>query len=241
LLTGDNSLTVPSNIRIASDFLGRIKLDEEDKKALLVAVNTLITSPDAHELYEQLCSVAYIATRAPVKLADKAEPLNPLLALRVADQPAFDRVIELIEARREALGYDHLVKPAERGYDKTRYMRDFMDQKRERQRLAAKIENMLRPERDQLIGNARLDFMRRQSARWKELRDEKLERARAAAGGTLSAEARKRILDQFWEAVDGDLAQRMEAAKRTQLSPTKSRVGIDDMAALMEALELPSR
>lgn len=215
-------------------------MELEDKQELLEAVNALIASPDAHELFDALRAVAPLVGRVAVRLADKAAVLNPLLDLLARDSRAYDRVFAMIESRRASLGYDALVRPKDEGYDKTTYMRQFMDQKRERQRLAATIENLRRPERDKLMGNARLEFMRRQSARWLELRDQAVDQARVANGGQLTAELRASTLDAFWQAVDADLATKLEAAKREALNPHR-KPPPDDMAALLEALKLPAR
>src|SRR4051812_23821367 len=136
-------------------------MESEEKQELLEAVTALITSPDAHELLDSLNSL-YPLKRAghPVALTGAAAVLNAMLRLRIADAPGYERVLDMIEMKRVALGYDTLRKgtAADKGYDKVEYMRQFMDQKRERQRLAATIENLRRPEKDQLVGNARLEF-----------------------------------------------------------------------------------
>lgn len=208
-----------------------------DKTALLGSVNTLIASPDAHELFDKLNAVAAIATSVPVALTNGAAVLNPLLQLRTRNMEAFDRVVRMIEAKREALGYDRLVQVTRvYAYDKTSYMREFMDQKRTRQRKAADIENMLRPTRDRLLGNARLEFMRRQSAKWKELRDERLEFARVEGGGALTAAQRKQVLDEFWKQVDIDLDYRMARARVGNNPAPES-----DIVDLLAALNLPPR
>lgn len=209
-----------------------------EKSALLEAVNALIASPYAHEWFDAMNAVVPAAMRAPVKLTDGPQVLNPLLRLRIKSPDAYQRVLGLIEAKREKRGLEPLVKPAEQGYNKTTYMREFMDAKRERQRKAAEIENLLRPDRDRLVGNTRLEFMNRQAARWKEERDTALEVARHNAGGHLSADMRKAALDEFWSNVDRDLDSRLEAAKRARLSPQKMTGGT--LIELNKALTSPN-
>lgn len=214
-----------------------------EKQALLEAASALITSPEAHSLLEALDSIFPLARVGhPVGLSGDAAALNPMLRLRLKDVEAYGRVLDMVESKRLSLGYDSLRKgtAADRGYDKVEYMRQFMDQKRERQRLAAAVENIRRPERDKLVGNARLEFMRRQSMRWKELRDEAMEHARHQNGGTMTETLRKNTLDRFWTAVDDDLAAKMEAAKRAALTPQRGVPG-DDMADLLAVLNLPAR
>jgi hypothetical protein len=218
-------------------------MDQVEKQALLEAVSVLITSPDAHQHFDALNSLYPLARAGhPVALAGDAAELNPMLRLRLRDPEGFDRVVDMIEAKRIGLGYDTLRKgtAADKGYDKVEYMRQFMDQKRERQRLAATIENLRRPEKDKLVGNARLEFMRRQSVRWKELRDQAMEAARIANGGIMTEGLRKTTLDKFWTAVDNDLASKHEEAKREALNP-KRKVVADDMGDLLAALNLPAR
>jgi hypothetical protein len=217
---------------------------EDDKSELLKAVHTLISSPHAHALFDQLSDVLGIASRVPLLLRGDAAVLNSLLKLKLHNPGTYEKVIELIETKRAALGYDRLIQiPNKAGYDKTSYMREFMDQKRMRQRRAAEIENMRRPERDRLMGIARLEFMRRTSQRWKDLRDLALEQGRQDAGGSLTAAQRAKIIDTFWHAVDADLDVKYEAAKRDSLlnAPRKREVSVDDLTTLIEALRLPAR
>ena len=120
-----------------------------EKQALLEAATALITSPTAHRLLEALDSVFPLARVGhPVGLSGGAAALNPLLHLRLKDTEAYGRVLDMVESKRLSLGYEPLRKgtAADRGYDKVEYMRQFMDQKRERQRLAAAVENIRRPE-----------------------------------------------------------------------------------------------
>ena len=97
---------------------------------------------------------------------------------------------------------------------------------------------MLRPERDKLVGNARLEFMNRQSAKWKEARDRFLTVAKDANGGSLTREQEDAALQQFWTAVDQDLARQEEVARREMLKPVHQRAARDvSLAALDTALK----
>lgn len=200
-------------------------MDAETKIAVVAAVNTLITSPNAHELYASLEAAGKVPTQYPVSLRGEAAVFNELLDLRRADPGAYERVIDLAEQRRETFGFDALRHAVPPGYNKVSYQREFMAQKRDRQRVAAEIENTVRPERDRLIGNARLEFMRRQSMRWKEQRDAFLQRARDAHGGRLSVGQIQTILTQFWSAVDADLEARLKQAKLGLNSTTAQKRG----------------
>jgi hypothetical protein len=194
-------------------------MDTDAKQELLAAVNMLITSPDAHQLLDATEAVSRIAGAHPVKLTGDAAPMNALVRLRIEDPDAWDRVLNLIEQRRLEMGFDPLRTKAD-GYDKVAYMRQFMEQKRERQKVAVEIENLIRGERDALRGNARLEFMRRQSQRWKEQRDAYLDRAKVQLKTTtLTREQMQAALAQFWEVVDADLDQRLKQAKVDALKP----------------------
>jgi hypothetical protein len=206
-----------------------------DKQELLEAVNELIVAPDAHDLFEALRDVIPLATRQPILLTGRSAAVNPILRLRVDNVEAYNKVMELVERRRAERGYDALQPAAEPpGYDKTAYMREFMEQKRVRQRRAAEIENMLRPERDKLVGNHRLEFMRQQSLRWKEQLDAHMRKVKDASGGSLTREMDRMHRGQFWAAVDRHLDEKYEAARRESLKPTGKRTS--DLGAPLEDL-----
>jgi hypothetical protein len=177
-----------------------------DKTLLLEAVNTLVRSDDAGRLFADFEAVARLPPDLPIKLSGDAAVLNPLLALRRQDRAKFDGVIELIESKREAAGAPPLRTPeTPKGFDKVEYQRLFMDQKRHRERRAVLVENMRRPGRDKLIGNARLEFMRVQAAKWKEVRDAALNAARETAGRTLAKAEVQEVLSAFWQKIDREL------------------------------------
>lgn len=213
-------------------------MNDESRQELLASVNALITSPDAHSIFDAVNALSPVVAAHPITLTS-FELIRPLLLLRQRDKEATTRVLDLIEQRRLALGYDELRPAVPGGYDKVSYMREFMDRKRERQRTAVEIENMLRPERDKLVGNARLEFMNRQSARWKVLRDAFLDRVKAANGDKrLSKEQVQQALDQFWSAVDDELEAKRKAAQEELLKPAAQRRPNDiSLTNLVEALQ----
>lgn len=189
-----------------------------DTKTLLAPVNLLVTDPAAPNLYSAMMKVSELPPEIQVELTGEAASLNALLDLFRRDREAFWSVVDLIDRKREARGWPPLrKKEAPKGFDKVEYQRMFMDQKRQRERRAAAIENMLRPERERLIGNPRLEFMRVQSGRWRKLRDSMVNAAREANGGHLSKEATQAILAQFWEKVDRELDLKEEDARRAGL------------------------
>lgn len=178
-----------------------------DKQGVLKAANALINDPYAEKLYETLMAVAKLPKHLPIGIVGDADVMNPLLNMHHSDREGFDKVMAMVDARRTAAGMPALVPDEEEpGFDKREYQRVFMDQKRQRERRAADIENMLRPERDKLIGIHRLEFMRHRSARWKAKRDEMVNAVKAARGVKhLSKADLQSILAKFWAQVDKEL------------------------------------
>ena len=216
-------------------------MDYDDKQEVLAAVNALITSPSAHLWYEALEAVTPLAVQFPVLLEGDHSVLNPLLKLRIKNEEAFSRVMELVESRRAAVGYDALRQPKKAPTKKmisAKYMAPFMEAKRLRLRVSVDIENSLRAPKDKLIGTARLDFMHRQGIAWKAKRDAFLEKARESHGGSLSKETLQAAVKQFWAAVDDDLEARGQAARGEALKPPSQRKApTTTLGALMDALE----
>lgn len=187
-----------------------------DKQALLTGVNMLVTHNEAALLYESMTTLARLPEHLLIGLIGDAEELTPLVELRRRNPLRFDSVMELVEKKRREALLAPLNEP-DKGFDKVEYQRQFMDQKRQRERRAADLENSVRPERDRLIGNARLDYMRLQSQRWKKRRDEMMVAAREAAGGHLSKEQQGRVLQEFWGSVDAELDELEVSVRRRGL------------------------
>jgi hypothetical protein len=188
-------------------------MSADSRSSLLDAVNHMVASDAAPELFEAVTTILPNARAIQARFVGERAVLNPLVELAIADSAQFARVVALIEHKRQEAGLAPLREDAEPKYDKGDYMRDFMYQKRERERRAAEIENLMRPERDQLVGRSRLDFMQIQSAKWKAQRDAALEQARAASGSRLTREAMKQVIESFWARVDRDLNELEELAK----------------------------
>ncbi len=220
---------------------GEEAVDEDDKSQLLQAVNTLIAGSNASELYGVLMEVSPSYNKYPdyVSLIGDAWVLLPLLKLRRKNAESFQKVLGLIEERRRKSGLDSLQKP----YDKTHYMRDFMDMKRQRQRRAVLIENMLRPPKDALKGLARQKFCEEQSARWKKELDARIDAARAALPhldgqiARLPIETMTEIRRAFWEKVDYDMSRMEEIARREQLISGRANKKAAGLSDLQKALE----
>lgn len=153
------------------------------------------------------------AFRALVLRSDAAV-LNVLVDLARADMAGYVLFLDWVDAERVRSGARPLREQKVDEFDKVEYMREFMGHKRARENRAVAIENMLRSERDAVKGTARLEFARRQSAKWKVRLDELIVRAREAHGVRLPAEATAALRKQFWASVDQELDAAEEAAKK---------------------------
>lgn len=178
------------------------------------ATAALVESSDAGWLFDALMAVVRLQVNYPVCLTGEAAVVDPLRELARDKPGALDRVLNLVDSKRAALGLPPLVPPVSDKFDKREYMRQFMDQKRQRQRRAVEIENLCRSERDMLRGRSRLDFMDTQAARWKSELDERLQRAREARGGPLDQETLDTLRKQFWQWVDESLDEAEAEARR---------------------------
>ena len=185
----------------------------DNKQLLLDAANVLINDPQASTLYKQLMDVLGLPDTLPVKLAGDASALNPLLNLGRQNRDKLNRVIDMVELRREARGMEPLRLPtAEKKFDKNEYQRKLMADRRVRMVKASDIENLRRPPSSQLIGHSRMEFQRVQQGKWS---------ARLAArvtqqlgAGPASKEDRARVSEQFWAEVDQELAEAEAAVLR---------------------------
>jgi hypothetical protein len=184
-----------------------------DKQALLDPINFLVLDASAPKHYKAMMEVAKLPPTVPVKLTAESAVLNPLLTLYHRDPAAFNRVMHLVDTKREARGWEPLVEPESKGFDRKEYQREFMFQKRSRSTRLAAIENSMRPERDQIRGNARLEFMRVKEGLWKARRDLLLDAARKEHGGTITKEQTKALLEGFWAQVDAELDEMEYQAK----------------------------
>lgn len=187
-----------------------------DREALLAAVNHLTLQPDIGEEGRILAKSVRMLGDLPVRLVGPMAILNPLIHLAQTDYAAFRRVLELIRRKRSHAGLDY--RALEEPQTSTDYMRGFMAQKRERERRAVAIENMLRPASDQLVGRPRLAFMQKMSGEWKKRRDRMLAAERARAGGSISKQRLQELLAAFWAEVDHELDELERMAREALLA-----------------------
>ena len=197
-----------------------------DKQALLEAINDLIHDQSATFKVNALDEVGKLNRLYPVRLAGDLSILNPILTLVKEDPEAWDKVKSLIDRKRAVAGFDPLwpeSKPLSFADRKNEYQRQLMAKRRERANRAADIENMQRSERDQLIGNARLEFMRTVTNTWGKQRDARIEQAKSAAGRKLTKAELDTIRDRFWESVDTQLDEKEALVRREILKPPHLR------------------
>jgi len=184
----------------------------DNKQLVLDAANALINDPSASEMYHQLIEVLRLPSGLKVKLADEASVLNPLLKLGRDDIIKFNRVIDMVELRREARGLEPLKTPPDNKFDKNEYQRVLMAERRVRMVKAAEVENLQRPPSGQLVGNARMDFIKMQQSKWSKRLKERLE---ATFGlGPISKKDRAKVSEDFWAEIDQELEAAEEAVLR---------------------------
>lgn len=201
-----------------------------DKQALLEAVQQLVEAiqqlveaDDAHEQVSIMETVAHLARRYPVRLDGRYALLHELMRLMNADPDAYARIKQLINEKRIARGQPPAwPEPEPPKFDKVVYQLELMAQRRLRSGRAVEIENMLRSERDRLMGNTRLEFERHQLAVWgKQLKD-KLASLKASQG-TIPREQQDAIRHKFWSQVDAELDEREAHARQEMLKPSHQR------------------
>ena len=205
-------------------------MDQTMKEELVPAVQLLLQSPDAKDLYQTMLNAApLVARHKDVRLTGEAACLNILAIVKFSHPSIYAGVIALIEKRRADADLEPLDSPSDEKFNKSEYMQQFMEQKRVRQRRAADIENLQRSERDKLVGRTRLDFMQNQSAIWKKERDAFLEKVKEAAAPTrLKKEDITAAVDQFWAKVDAQLDKQEDAVRAgKQITRSVSAADLD--------------
>ena len=143
---------------------------------------------------------------APVRFTGELSKLNPILELMLNDEKTFAEVSMLIDGRRAAAGLEMMWPPEEpEKFDKVANQRRIMAERRARSGRALQLENRARGERNQLYGNARLEFERTVLAGWGRRLDRTLDAARTRAGGRISKEETARIRAAHWANIDAEL------------------------------------
>lgn len=175
-----------------------------DKEQLAESANALLHDPQAPEMYHTLLEVLGLPLKLPVKLTGDAAVLNPLLALARRDRETFTRVIDLIESKRARQELPPLRCPLEKAkFDKNKYQRELMAERRSRAVKAVDIENLRRPPSSQLIGHPRMEFMRVQLGKWSARFDERV--AAVKVGKTMPKAQRQTLAAEFLDSLDREL------------------------------------
>lgn len=183
-----------------------------DKTDLKAAMLTLVQDDNAAMLHKYLLDAVAIAGKLPIKLTDVAAPMNPLLWLAQTNHADFERRLGILDQVRAQRGLPPLM---DSGFKKNPYMADFMSQGRHRRGRASALENLDRPDRDKLRGNARLEFERTVQATWKKQLDALVTKARSASpAGRLSKPDMDALRARFWAGVDTALEEKEADSKR---------------------------
>lgn len=196
----------------------------EDIQSLLTAVNTLIATDRHHFMAEAIEAVAAMNTRYPVQFSGKLAVLNPLLRLRIEDDNSFEKIKQLVDSKRQVEGLPPVWPgPEKEKFDKVEYQRQLMATRRRIAKAALEIENAQRPERDRLIGSARLEFENKVLADWGAELERRVEAMRDEAGGRLSKEATSAYRKQYWASVEASLEERHERLRKELMKPVHLR------------------
>lgn len=181
-----------------------------DKQELLQAANALLQFENAGGMFAALTKVMALPQNLPVDLSGNAAVLNPLLRLYRRDPLAYNGLMERIEARRAERGLPPLAEPGASGFDKNTYQAALMAEIRSRLFIAARVENLRRPPSSQLVGNARLEFMRGQRKKWMDRLKARLD----LEPTPLPKSRRREISADFWENIDAELETAVADAHR---------------------------
>lgn len=179
------------------------------------AAARLVKFEEAKADYDVLDEVLTKAGNLPVKLYDtSAVWLNPLLYLYKARPQTYQTIVQWVNEKRVGKGFTPLFKD-KREFDKTDYMREFMAERRSRERRLIAIENARRADRDKLQAQSRDNYLRKVSAEWREEKDRMLDAAMAQKDGKrLTKEERQEILRLFWETIDRRLDDMENQSRR---------------------------
>lgn len=181
-------------------------IDLQDAKE---AATHMANHEEAVATYRHMDSLLTKVPDVPARLSEGHAWANPLLRLQASDPITYQTIIAWVDRKRQERGLTPLFS-LDVEFDKTEYMREYMANKRARERRAVDLENKHRAERDKLAGVTRHAFLKKLTADWLTKRDTLLDKMRTARGRRLTKEELQGALTQFWAAVDDEL----EAAER---------------------------
>jgi hypothetical protein len=187
-----------------------MELDLQEAKE---AAARLAKDESAKAHFDTLDEVLTKAGALPVKLFNtEASWLNPLLFLYKAHPDMFKTMVQWANDKRIQRGLTPLFGDRSQ-FDKTEYMREFMAQKRERERRVVAIENMTRSDRDKLRGRSRETYLSVLSRKWMDEKAALVEAEKLRTGKKgLDREVMTAITNAFWAEVDRKIDLQEEAA-----------------------------
>lgn len=196
-------------------------MDTNEKAALAEAIEALIESTDAKDIYKKMLWVLELSAKGlPVQLTGRPSVLNPLMNLFLTDAPTAERVMELVERKRTELDQPPL---DESTFDRNAYMRELMAMRRERLSRLTKLVNELRSDHDKIKGTARLEFEQVHAQRWFAVRNEREDAMRERLGRRLTQDERRGVIQRFWADVDAELASLEEFVRQEVRKPLTAR------------------
>lgn len=170
---------------------------------LNAAAKALVLDDDADDLAAQLFGLISVARKGvPVRLTGRPSIMNVLLDLAVADEDGFAAVVDDINEQRAANGLRPLAGTAT---DRTRYMRELMHERRQRQRRLSKAWNSVLPDSEQVKGQARIEFEAAHAVRWGDEKRAREDALRQQVGRRINIAEKRAIDAQLWRDVDAEL------------------------------------
>ena len=204
------------------------------KQELLNAINDLVQDDNPGVKLEAMSAISDMRRRYPVNLTGELSVLNPLLELD-DDPERLEAVRALIDREREKLGKHPCWPETVATFDKNAYQRELMQQRRLRAGAAVEIENMQRPEKDQLRGSKRLDFENYALNLWGAELQARVDAARASHGGKLKREQVSAIRERYWTEIDEWLEVARGQIRSETMKATHQRRKIDVLKRPIEA------
>jgi hypothetical protein len=165
-----------------------------DYEGLRVAAEYLASQPDCTALIREIRRMAQvIGTRDERVFGGEQACLNALVDAAVTNPAGIEAIIQQVEAYRASLPKEH----------RREYQRTLMRDRRERQRIAARIHELKYGV--SLSGNSRATFIATKHEQWMKARN-----AFLAGHPNASWDERHELTAQFWAALD----QRQQARLR---------------------------
>lgn len=208
-----------------------------DRNELLQAVNFFCTDQDAQDFYVKLLLTLQFIEESGVRVKGLGREaiINPLVNQYLENSDTFERVIDLIQTKREQAGLPALVNPAdeaESGVQREKrkdqkhrntYFSNYMFNKRDRERRLIEAWNSMRSERDKVVGTARTEWIRQESARWLNEIEHRINKLVEQEGRRPTRAEKAAIGDKVWEEVEDEIAGLEQFARDQMRLPINQR------------------